>query len=100
MVDGRKKLIKSSVRQSIAKLMGEAGGAWAAGKPERAKRYAEMAMGLVRKHKVRLTEEQKRRFCRKCFAWWVPGDTVKLAFDKRHSVIRMTCAKCGYTRRL
>lgn len=100
MIDGRKKLIKSSVRQSIAKLMDEAEGAWAAGKPARARRYAEMAMDLVRKHKVRLTEEQKRRFCRKCFSWWVPGDTVKLIFDKRHNVIRMKCAKCRYARRL
>ena len=100
MVDGRKKLIKSSVRQSIAKLMGEAEAARAAGRPERARRYAKMIMDLVRKHKVRLTEEQTRGFCRKCFTWWVPGDTVKLAFDKRHNVIRMKCAKCGYTRRL
>jgi ribonuclease P protein subunit RPR2 len=100
MVDGRKKLIKSSVRQSIARLMDEAGAAWAAGKPARAGRYAGMAMALVRKHKVRLSEDQKRRFCRKCFAWWVPGETVKLTFDRRHNVIRMKCAKCGYTRRL
>ncbi len=100
MVDGRKKLIKSSVRQSIAKLMDEAQDAWAAGRPERARRYAQMSMDLVRKHKVRLSEDQKRMFCRKCFTWWVPGDTVKLAFDKRHNVIRMKCANCGYTRRL
>jgi ribonuclease P protein subunit RPR2 len=100
MVDSRKKLIKSSVRQSIAQLLSEADGAWKTGKKERSKRYAEMAMGLVKKHKVRLTDEQKRRFCRKCYSWWIPGDTVKLIFDKRHNVIRMKCAKCGYTRRL
>ncbi len=100
MADSRKKLIKSSVRQSVAKLLDEAASAWDSGKPERAKRYAEMTMDLVRKHKVRLTDDQKRRFCRKCLTWWVPNETVKLIFDKRHNVIRMKCAKCGYTRRL
>jgi ribonuclease P protein subunit RPR2 len=100
MRNDRKKLIKSSVRQSIAKLMDEAGAAWKSGKNERSQRYAKMAMDLVKKHKVRLTDEQKRKFCRKCFAWWVPGDTVKLVFDKRHNVIRMKCARCGYARRL
>jgi len=100
MADSRKKLIKSSVRQSIAKLMGEAESAWKSGKKGRPERYAKMAMDLVRKHKVRLTDEQKRRFCRKCFSWWVPGDTVKLIYDQRHHVIRMKCAKCGYARRL
>jgi len=100
MVDSRKKLIKSSVRQSIAELLSEANLAWNAGKKERSQRYAKMSMDLVKKHKVRLTDEQKRMFCRKCFSWWVPGDTVKLIFDKRHNVIRMKCAKCGYTRRL
>jgi ribonuclease P protein subunit RPR2 len=100
MNDGRKKLIKSSVKQSISQLLSEAEAAWKAGRKERAERYAKMVMDLVKKHKVRLTEDQKRKFCRKCFRWWVPGDTLKLIFDKRHNVIRMKCGRCGYTRRL
>jgi len=59
-----------------------------------------MVMALVKKHKVRLTDDQKRRFCRKCNSWWVPAKTVKLIFDQRHHFIKMRCAKCEYTRRL
>jgi len=59
-----------------------------------------MVMALVKKHKVRLTKEQKTRFCRKCFVWWEPGSTVKLAFDSRNNLIRAECLKCGHARRL
>jgi ribonuclease P protein subunit RPR2 len=95
-----KGLIKSSVRESIVQLMGEAEKAWDEGKPKRSERYVEMVMALVKKHKVRLTDEQKRRFCRKCNSWWVPQKSMKLVFDQRHHVIRMICSRCGYTRRL
>jgi len=100
MNDGRKKLIKTSVRQSIARLISEAESAWKSNKPQRSERYAKMVMGLVRKNKVRLTKEQKNKFCRKCFNWWVPGDTLTLIYDQKHHLIRVKCGRCGYTRRI
>jgi len=99
MVKGQKGLIKASVRQSIAALLKDAESAWTLKKPERSKRYAQMAMDLVRKHKVRLTKEQKGLFCRKCLVWWVPGGTVKLVYDKRHHLIRAIC-QCGHSKRI
>ena len=119
MHKGQKSLIKQSVRQSIALLLKEAERAHnkagiqqpASGirhpAPGNTKlrtqdsrhetRYLQMVMDLVRKHKVRLTKEQKNLFCRKCLVWWVPGETVTLVYDQQHHLIRVKC-KCGYTR--
>lgn len=113
MAKGQKKLIKSSVKQSIVQLLSEAEKSNKTAKRAKetgnrkletanrtqATRYIKMVMDLVKKHKVRLTKEQKNKFCRKCHTWWVPGQTVKLIYDQKHHLIRLKC-QCGYTRRL
>lgn len=113
MAKGQKKLIKSSVRQSIAQLLEEAEKAYSSASRakktgnkkletenrKRSTRYLQMVMDLVKKHKVRLTKDQKNKFCRKCLVWWVPNKTLKLIYDQKHHVIRLKC-QCGYTRRL
>lgn len=99
MRNSDKKVIKTTVKSSIKKLLSEAKKAARAGKNDRSRKYVKMAMALVKKHKVRLDNEQKTSFCRKCFVWWVPKKTLKLVFDKRHNTIRVKCS-CGYSRRL
>lgn len=99
MNKGAKRIIKSSVLDSVKKLISEAGTAYKEGKRERSKRYIQMAMDLVKKHKVKVPEELANSFCRKCHAVWLPGDTVTVSFDKRHGCLRVTCA-CGYAKRL
>jgi len=98
MAKGQKKLIKSSVRQSIDQLLDEAEKAWNPEKPGRSGRYAEMVMDLVKKHRIRLVGKQRNRFCKKCLAWWVPGETVTVILDAGNNPIRVRCNKCGYTR--
>jgi len=99
MAKGQKKLIKSSVRSSIAHLIEQAESAWKRNQPERSKRYVGMAMDLVKKHKVRLSKEQRNKFCRKCHVWWVAGETLKLVYDQKHHLIRLKC-QCGHSKRL
>lgn len=93
-----KKFIKMVVADSIAVLLREAEAAFQK-HPERASRYLKMAWALVKKHRVRLTREQKFKFCKKCFTLWVPGKTVKISFDRVNNMFEFTCAVCGYKRR-
>jgi ribonuclease P protein subunit RPR2 len=99
MPKGQKKLIKSSVKSSIARLISEAEAAWKKKQHERSRRYVKMIIDLVKKHKVRLQKDQKNKFCKKCHAWWIPGKTMKLIYDQKHHLIRIRC-QCGYTKRL
>jgi len=94
-----KKIIKSSVRDSIKKLVSEAAAAFRSGKKDRSKRYVEMAMELVKKHKTKLPAELRNSFCRKCAVVWIPGKTVTLSFDKKNNCLRARCV-CGHSKRL
>lgn len=94
-----KKIIKSSVHESITRLIHEAGKAYKSGNHERSGRYVRMAFDLVRKHKIRLPKELKNSFCRKCATIWVPGDTAIIFFDKKNNCLRIKC-RCGYAKRL
>lgn len=95
----KKKLIKSSAKQSVAELLKQAEKAWKQKKYPRSKRYVKMLMDLVKKHKVKLTKDQKNSFCRKCLRWWEIPSTLVLLFDKKHNCLKLKC-KCGHTRRL
>jgi ribonuclease P protein subunit RPR2 len=99
MENRRKKVIKSSVRSSIGKLIGQAQKAYREGKKERSSRYVKMALDLVKKHKIRLPKELKNSFCRKCNVVWIPGKTVKISYDKKNVCLRVKC-QCGHAKRL
>lgn len=68
--------------------------------PERARRYCQLAFLIVKKNKVRLTKVQKLSFCRKCFAFWRPGKTASVLFDKKNKRVIYKCGKCGYERKI
>jgi ribonuclease P protein subunit RPR2 len=95
----RKAIIKSSVRSSIEKLIGHARKAYNSGKAERSKRYIQMVFDLLKKHKVKLPEELKNSFCRKCYLVWIPEKTVTAAYDRKNNCLRIKC-KCGFSKRL
>jgi RNase P subunit RPR2 len=99
MDNRRKKVIKSSVRSSVAKLIAQAQKAYRAGKKAQSARYVKMALDLIKKHKIRLPEELKNSFCKKCHLIWIPAETVKVAYDRKHHCLRITC-KCGYSKRI
>lgn len=95
----RKKVIKSSVPQSAARLLHEARKAHDAKQDERALRYVRMVLDLLKKNKVRLPAELRNSFCRKCARLWLPGDTVTVTYDKKSACLRVRCA-CGSTKRI
>ena len=94
-----KNIIKNAVSKSIEKLFDEANKEYKKGNVERSKRYIEMIMELVKKNKVRLPDKLRNAFCRKCHILWIPGETIKVVYDKRHNCLRIKC-KCGYTKRV
>ena len=99
MHDRRKSIIKSSVRSSVEKLLEQSRKAYLAKKEARSKRYVAMAFDLLKKHKVKLPSELRNSFCRKCFAIWIPGQTVTVYYDKKNHCLRVRC-RCGHTKRL
>ncbi|NYZ77603.1 hypothetical protein H0O02_04810 [Candidatus Micrarchaeota archaeon] len=96
----QKRLIKASVSESVAKLLGEAQKQYLKGNKERSQSYVRMALQHIKKHKVRVPEEYRNAFCRKCCVVWVPGDSAKVFFDRKHNCLRIECRKCGFGKRL
>lgn len=95
----RKSIIKSSVRSSIEKLLGQARANYSATDPGRSKRYVRMAFELLKKHKAKLPKELRNSFCRKCFLVWIPGKSATVSFDRKNLCLRIRCA-CGHSKRL
>lgn len=98
-IAAKKKFIKSTARDAMGILLGEAEKN-ARTYPARTKRYTRMLWALLKKYKVRLTKEQKKKFCRKCLAFFIIDRTVKAIFDSRHNTFYLQCMNCGYKRRV
>jgi len=99
MGNRRKKVIKSSVRSSIRRLLEQAREAYKKKETERSKKYVKMAFELLKKHKVELPKELKNSFCKKCYLIWIPAKTVTVLYDKKENCLRLRC-RCGYSKRL
>lgn len=65
--------------------------------PERSHRYAELVHKLKLKYKVKLAPEIKRRLCKKCHKFMVPGKNCSIRIH--NSRIIYTCKECGAVRR-
>jgi ribonuclease P protein subunit RPR2 len=65
--------------------------------PKRSHRYAELAHKLKLKYKVKLTPKVKRRLCKKCHKFMVPGKNCKIRIH--NSRLIYTCGECGAIRR-
>ena len=91
----KKKFIKSVAAESINILLKEAENNYIEN-PKRTDNYIKMIWDVVKKYKIKLTEEQKTKFCRKCQVYWVPTKTLNIAFNTRLNVFEFICKKCGY----
>lgn len=85
-------------KERIDRLFSLAEKAAAAGDLKRADRYVEMAWRIKLKFRARLTNYQKRLFCRKCLKFLADGKTGKYRTEKGNLVIR--CLGCGDVQRV
>jgi ribonuclease P protein subunit RPR2 len=67
--------------------------------PERSKRYVEMAVKLCMRYNVNLPSEFKRRFCRSCKAYLVPGKNSRVRTSPSQKAVIVTCNGCGHVSR-
>jgi len=65
--------------------------------PERSHRYAELAHKLKLKYKVKLTPDIKRRLCKNCHKFMVPGRNCRVRIHSSRLIY--TCGECGTVRR-
>lgn len=82
--------------ERLLELAGEAFGE----RPELSHRYAELAWGLKTRYNLRLPARLKRKICRKCRAFWVPGATCRVRTRPKRGHVVITCLRCGYQRRV
>ena len=64
-------------------------------KPERSKRYIELARKIGQRFNVRLAKEMKRTFCKECNTILVPGKTSKVRIDSKTKNIVIKCENCN-----
>ncbi|WP_297474671.1 ribonuclease P protein component 4 [Thermococcus sp.] len=65
-----------------------------------ANRYVEIALAVQQKAKIRLPRKWKRRYCKKCHSFLVPGKNAQVRLRSRpypHVVIK--CLNCGHIMR-
>jgi ribonuclease P protein subunit RPR2 len=63
------------------------------GEPELSDRYVSLARSIGMRYNVRIPSGLKRRACRKCGAFLVPGKNLRVRLRGGKSV--WTCLKCG-----
>lgn len=66
-------------------------------KPERARRYVELARRLSSRYNVTVPACWKRKFCKRCFAWWTPAN---LRVRARNGTVTYKCRECGADSRI
>ena len=77
--------VQTIAKERICKLFEEAEKAFKT-HPERSNRYVQLAWALSTRNKVRMPRELKRRFCRHCKSFWMPGKTVRVRTQEGHVV--------------
>ncbi|MDY0266181.1 MAG: ribonuclease P protein component 4 [Methanimicrococcus sp.] len=61
--------------------------------PEQSKRYIILAEAIGMRQNIRLNREQKRKYCKQCHTFRVPGKNCHIRL--KNSVILTTCHVCG-----
>jgi ribonuclease P protein subunit RPR2 len=65
--------------------------------PERSNRCVALARRIAMRHRVRIPRHLRRRYCRRCGAFLVPG--VNLRVRIRRGTVVATCLRCRRQRR-
>jgi ribonuclease P protein subunit RPR2 len=62
-------------------------------RPDLADRYVDIARRISMRHRVGIPGELKRRVCKGCGSFLVPGNNCRVRLDGNNILI--TCMKCG-----
>ncbi len=65
--------------------------------PEWSDRCVEHARSIAMRHRIRIPRAYRRKFCRRCHAYLVPGATARVRIH--HGRVVVTCLRCGFQRR-
>ncbi|KLK88264.1 ribonuclease P [Methanoculleus sediminis] len=65
--------------------------------PDRSNRCVELARKIGMRHRIRIERPLKRRFCRRCYAYLVPGSNARVRVHRGRVVV--TCLACGHRSR-
>ena len=66
--------------------------------PSRAKRYIVLAGKMSTRYRVRMPERFKKRICKVCSRYWIPGYNVTVRLKRRNRTVEYRC-ECGALRR-
>ncbi|WP_440953276.1 ribonuclease P protein component 4 [Methanococcoides sp. FTZ1] len=88
----QKNLIKDIAGQRIEYLFRLAEESYATS-PERSNRYISLARRIAMRYRVRFPSFLKRRICKDCHSFLVPGSSSRIRLHGRYMTI--TCLKCG-----
>ena len=88
----QKALIKDLAIQRIERLFKLAGDEYGE-HPERSDRYVLLARRIGMRYRVSLPRELKRKLCKNCQSYLVPGSNSRVRL--RGNYVVMTCLKCG-----
>ena len=64
--------------------------------PERSNRYVEMALRISMRYNVRIPADLKKRYCKACKAYLVPGRNSIVRTGKTQRSVLTTCSECGH----
>ncbi len=68
------------------------------GRAARARRYVDLARRIGMRYNVRVPAAFKRRFCKACLAYLIPGVNARFRVGRGRLVV--TCTGCGAVQRL
>lgn len=91
--DKQKENLKKKAEEQIRELFRQAESA----SQKLADRYVTIAWGIATKTKTPVPRELKRRFCRKCLSYFVPGRSCRVRVSKGKVVYY--CLNCKTFRR-
>jgi ribonuclease P protein subunit RPR2 len=85
-------------QERIELLIREADGAALGGRMDLADRYVWLARRIGMRYNVRVPAAHKRRFCKRCYRYLLPGVTSRTRLKRGRSVT--TCLRCGHVMRV
>ncbi|HEX55424.1 MAG: hypothetical protein DRO90_02750 [Candidatus Altiarchaeales archaeon] len=65
------------------------------GNIENANRYIELARRIAMKYNIRIPREYKRKFCKYCYRYLLPGRTSRTRINSRMRRVEIKCLSCG-----